>query len=258
MHVQEIDGQNILDVAPGEARLRASKSGDGNVKGQQNFFSEDSEMRKYATENSRNGLGGRNGDIGDNEELQYLYRHQPSFSRVSERSQEEDEESFDLKQRRIKKGRLAKSKSSNLRESSVSKSNLSDNSQIGRKSATNVYFNSRTSKRAGRRKPMESQVKVKQSVKRSASVTKQMAADIHKRATERQTKRLNWEQQKKQELDKKEVEPCTFKPDLSKPKISRSISPFDAQKPKSTPNKQQRNTTPTAKATDVYDRLTGW
>ena len=106
---------------------------------------------------------------------------------------------------------------------------------------------------------MESQVKVKQGVKRSASVTKKMAAEIHKRAAEAQSKRLDWEQQKKEELQKKDLEGCTFKPDISKPKISRSISPLQAQKPKTVPTKQQRNTTPTSgKAGDVYERLTGW
>ena len=66
---QAQDSQNLLDVSPGEARLRASKSGDGNDKGSLNFSLEDSEMRKYATESSRNGLGTRNGDIEENEEL---------------------------------------------------------------------------------------------------------------------------------------------------------------------------------------------
>ena len=73
---------------------------------------------------------------------------------------------------------------------------------------------------------MESQVKVKQSVKRSASITKQLAAEIHERATQAQMRRSEWEKQKQLELAQKDLGPCTFKPDLTKPALSRSISPF--------------------------------
>ena len=119
-----------------------------------------------------------------NDAIRVFKNHQPSFSRVSERSQEEDEES--LERRPVRKGKKAgqRKSRSTLRASSVSRSNVSDNSRVGSKSQTAIFFNSQTQRRAGRRKPMESQVKVKQSVKRSASITKQLAAEIHERATQ--------------------------------------------------------------------------
>ena len=57
---------------------------------------------------------------------------------------------------------------------------------------------------------MESQVKVKQSVKKSATVTKQLATQIHARATQGQMRRTAWEQQKKKELAAKDLVGCTF------------------------------------------------
>ena len=64
---------------------------------------------------------------------------------------------------------------------------------------------------------MESQVKVKQSVRKSASITKQLASEIHERATQGQMRRCEWERQKQQELAQKDLASCTFKPDLTKP-----------------------------------------
>ena len=130
------------EVSPVEERLGNNyQSGDPpNDQSSPKFVFDDSALKKYATEGFKENSNSRNIDIETKEkeepdEQQYLYKHQPNFSRVSERSQEEDEESFDLKKTKmIKKSGLVKRKSSNLRDSSVSKScNLSDNSQVGKK-----------------------------------------------------------------------------------------------------------------------------
>ena len=83
---------NMPELSPAEERLQRNRhSGEFHQRqNSPNFVFDDTTLKKYATEGFNENPNSRNIDIVEDDknlnDQPYMYKHQPSFSRVSERS----------------------------------------------------------------------------------------------------------------------------------------------------------------------------